>query len=206
MVEKDAATQPEETAGQEPVEESVLEEEVEEIEEIEEVNEVEELTAEVARVKDQLLRNAAEFENFRRRMNRQRDEWPARAKAQVVRTLLPTLDDLDRTIEAADQTGEGPNALESLRSGVKLVQRNFHDALGKLGVAPIEAVGELFDENLHEAVMQAPAPDGADPNTVMHETQRGYVLGDVVLRHSQVIVSIDAQEEPVDDPAETVES
>lgn len=199
MVEKDVAPEPENSDGQESAAEVEAEAEVN----IDEVDPTVELTAELARVKDQLLRNAADFENYRRRINRQRDEWPLRARAHVVRQLLPILDDLDRTIQAAEQSEQDQAALESLKSGVDLVHQNFHEALGNLGVETIKAIGEPFDENLHEAVMQAPATDGAAPNTVLHEVKRGYVLGDIVLRHSQVIVSIESAEEVRDDPVES---
>lgn len=201
MVEKDVALESEESASQQPAAEVEVETEAEV--NTEEVDPVAELTAELARVKDQLLRNAAEFENFRRRMNRQRDEWPLRARAHVVRQLLPILDDLGRTIQAAEQSEQDQAALKSLKSGVDLVHQNFHETLGNLGVEAIKAIGEPFDENLHEAVMQAPATDGAAPDTVLHEVKRGYVLGDIVLRHSQVIVSVESAEEIRDDPVES---
>ena len=199
MAEKEVAPEPDSSAGQESAADQGIEAELV----TEEVDPVEELTAEMARVKDQLLRNAAEFENFRRRMNRQRDEWPMRARAHVLRMLLPVLDDLDRTVQAASQSEPDQAAVESLQSGVNLVHQNFHDALGKLGVESIQALGEPFDEHLHEAVMRASAPDGTAPNTVLQEIKRGYVLGDLVLRHSQVIVSIESADEVSDDPVKS---
>lgn len=201
MVEQDAERQSEEVAGQEPAQEVTIEAGVE----TEEVDPLAELNAEVARVKDQLLRKAAEHENYRRRISRQREDWSARAKAQVVRLLLPILDDLDRTLQAADQIQEDAAALASLTAGVSLVHQNFSGTLDQLGVKAIDAIGEPFDENLHEAVMQSPANDSAAPNTVLHEIKRGYVLGDIVLRHSQVIVSIDSAASVPDDSLEAAE-
>ena len=198
MAEKDAVPQSEETAGHEPIEDVVIEAE----EDNEDVDIIEELNAELSRVKDQLLRKAAEHENYRRRMSRQRDEWSSRARAHVVRTLLPIVDDLDRTIQAADQSEEDNAALASLKSGVSLVYQNFSETLDKLGVKAIDAIGEVFDEELHEAVMQAPADEDTAPNTILHEVKRGYVLGDIVLRHSQVIVSKDPDESVSADPVD----
>ena len=198
MAEKEAEVKSDETAGPETVEEVTVDAEVE----VEEVDELSELNVELARVKDQLLRKAAEHENFRRRISRQREEWSSRARAQVVRQLLPILDDLDLTIQAADQSQKDAAALDSLKSGVSLVHQNFGETLDKLGVKAINAVGKPFDENLHEAVMQAPAVDDAAPDTVLHEVKRGYVLGEIVLRHSQVIVSVEPAEDVPDDPVE----
>ncbi|MDE2730322.1 MAG: nucleotide exchange factor GrpE [Bacteroidota bacterium] len=195
MANQEADLQPEEAASPETVEETTANTAVG-------TEEVDEVSTELARVKDQLLRKAAEHENYRRRISRQREEWSSRARAQVVRQLLPILDDLDLTIQAADQSQPDAAALASLKSGVRLVHRNFGETLGKLGVKPIDAIGEPFDENLHEAVMQAPAVDDAAADTVLHEIKRGYVLGEIVLRHSQVIVSVEPVETVPDDPVE----
>ena len=167
---------------------------------------VDESTAELARVKDQLLRKAAELQNYRRRINKERNEWPLRARAHVVKSLLPVADDMERmeqSMKTVVQGGADDTAFDILK-GVELVFRNFFAVLDKLGVKPIEALGEGFDVDLHEAVMQAPAPEGVGPNIVIHETQRGYVLGDNVLRHAQVIVSAETYEEADSDPLEDV--
>ena len=150
------------------------------------------LADELRQTKDQLLRQAAEYQNFRRRTERERAEWSRRSQMQAIEPMLAVLDDFRRSLDAAEQAEEqetpGP-AYKALKAGVELVYQNFSDALKKLGVAPIEAVGQPFDEHLHEAVMQQPAPEGTAPGVILHEVQRGYRLGDRVVRHSKVVVA-----------------
>ena len=150
--------------------------------------------------RDQRLRLAAEFANYRRRMENQRVEWPARARATVIRPLLPILDDLERSLDVAGQAESEDAAFLSLRSGVNLVYKNFIAELEKFGLERIQALGMPFDENLHEAVGQAPAAEGSESGSVLHESQAGYRLGDRVLRHAQVIVAFTPE------PSATVEA
>ena len=156
------------------------------------VDPVEELTQELQRTKDQLLRQAAEYQNYRRRTERERAEWVRRAQIPVIESMLAVLDDFRRSLDASEQVEQketpGPAYL-ALKEGVELVYKNFAGALEKLGVEYIEAVGQPFDENLHEALMQMPAADDTAPGIIVQEVQRGYRLGDRVLRHSKVIVS-----------------
>ncbi len=145
---------------------------------------------ELAAEKDQRLRVAAEFANYRRRMENQRTDWSLRAKAGVIRTLLPILDDLERSLAAAAEAESEDNAFSSLQSGINLVFENFLGELEKLGLKRIQTVGVVFDEHLHEAVGQAPAPEGKEDGQILYESQAGYCLGDLVLRHAKVIVGI----------------
>ncbi|MFQ5569330.1 MAG: nucleotide exchange factor GrpE [Rhodothermales bacterium] len=150
------------------------------------------LMLQLEQTKDQLLRQAAEYQNYRRRTERERAEWGRRAQAQVIEPLLTVLDDfrrsLDASAQAEQQEASGP-AYQALKEGLELVYQNFSDVLTKLGVEYIEAVGKPFDENQHEALMQLPAPEGTEPGVVLEEIQRGYRLGDRVLRHSRVVVA-----------------
>lgn len=159
-----------------------------------------ECTEALSAERDQRLRLAAEFANYRRRMENQRVEWPARARATVIRPLLPILDDLERSLDVAGQTESEDAAFLSLRSGVNLVYKNFIAELEKFGLERIQALGMPFDENLHEAVGQAPAAEGSESGSVLHESQAGYRLGDRVLRHAQVIVAFTPE------PSATVEA
>ena len=159
-----------------------------------------ECTEALSAERDQRLRLAAEFANYRRRMENQRVEWPARARATVIRPLLPILDDLERSLDVAGQTESEDVAFLSLRSGVNLVYKNFIAELEKFGLERIQALGMPFDENLHEAVGQAPAAEGSESGSVLHESQAGYRLGDRVLRHAQVIVAF------APEPSATVEA
>ena len=158
-------------------------------------DEVERLRDELAQTKEQLLRQMAEFQNFRRRKEREHQQLLLLGQTQVLRPLLDVLDDFRRSLEAAAQVEQqqeeaaGP-AYQALKEGVEMVYQKFSDELEKLGVEPIEAVGQPFDEHLHDAMMQQPAPDDDTPEgTVLDELQRGYRLGDRVLRHSKVIVA-----------------
>jgi len=150
------------------------------------------LARELAQAKDQLLRQAAEFQNYRRRTEKERGEWVLRGQAQVIEPMLTVLDDFMRSLEASQQVEQqetpGP-AYQALKEGVELVYQNFQDTLAKLGVEAIDAVGQPFDERLHEAMMQMPAPEGTASGIVLQEIQRGYRLGERVLRHARVIVA-----------------
>jgi molecular chaperone GrpE len=152
---------------------------------------------ELAAVQEQLLRTAADFQNYRRRIEQQRVSESAYARMSVIEPLLSILDDLERTLEAANgsagadspTTREGANAFLSLREGVELVYRNFADELKRMGVETIPSVGERFDESKHDALMQQPATDDTPPGTIVGEIQKGYRIGDRMLRHAKVIVA-----------------
>ena len=156
------------------------------------IDPTEQLAEELRKTKDQLLRQAAEYQNFRRRTEKERAEWTPRARMPVIESMLDVLDDFRRSLDASEQVEQqetpGP-AYKALKEGVDLVYQNFVEALKKFGVEYIEAVGQPFDENLHEALMQMPAPEGTEPGIIVQEIQRGYRLGDRVLRHSKVIVA-----------------
>jgi molecular chaperone GrpE len=149
---------------------------------------LEELEQERDSLDDRLKRQAAEYQNFRRRTEEDKAKWTNDAKASVLKALLDVFDDLDRTREATAQA-EGEAALQALREGVDLVNKKFGETLDRLGVVAISAEGEPFDEHLHEALTQQPAPDGVEPGTVLIEYQKGYTLGERVLRHSKVVVA-----------------
>ncbi|HUG92194.1 MAG TPA: nucleotide exchange factor GrpE [Planctomycetaceae bacterium] len=130
------------------------------------------------------LRAQAELENYRKRVQREMDEARRYQVLPLARDVLPVLDNLRRAIAAAEEGGDPSGLVE----GVRLVLQQFEDILARHHVTPIEAVGQPFDPNLHEALQQVPAP-GVPPMTVVEEFQRGYRLHDRVLRPSQVVVS-----------------
>ena len=146
---------------------------------------------ELGPLQDRLLRLTAEYDNYRRRSVSDRQEAVRQGRAGVLTPLLEVYDDLRRSLDAAQRAGQdaATPASDALVQGVELVFQKFSDALEKVGVTPIEAVGEPFSEELHEAMMQQPAPDGTDSGTVLAEIQPGYRLGDRVLRHARVIVA-----------------
>ena len=153
----------------------------------------EQMALDLQQTKDQLLRQAAEFQNYRRRVDKERARWQQRAQIQVIEPMLAVLDDFRRSLDMLEEQGDSQKtadpAYTTLKEGIELVYQNFSNALEKLGVEYIEAMGHPFDEHLHEALMQMPAPEGTAPGTIVGEIQRGYRLGDRVLRYSRVVVA-----------------
>ena len=131
---------------------------------------------------DLLQRVQADFENYRKRAARDQERLIAHAHERIVRELRPVLDDLERTLAAAERHEEA-----ALVEGVQLVERSLRKALEKEGLVEIEAEG-IFDPHVHEAML-AQERDGADPGTVLEVVQRGYRLGDRVIRPARVVVA-----------------
>ncbi len=144
------------------------------------------LEEELATVKDQLLRQVAEYQNFRRRTARERLGWTRRAQASVLEAMLSVLDDFSRSLGAAKEDA-APDA--GFREGVQLVYDNLLSALAGFGVKPMVVEGKPFDEHLHEAILQVPASDDAGAGLVVQEVQCGYLHGEHVLRHAKVVVA-----------------
>lgn len=140
--------------------------------------------------RDKLLRSHAELENYRKRVQRERDEDRRYAAVPLARDLLPTLDNLQRAIEAAEKGG----TVEDLKQGVAMVLQQARETLAKHQIVPIPAAGEAFDPNQHEALTQIPSSDHP-PMTVVQEVETGYKLHDRVLRPTKVIVSAPAVSE-----------
>jgi molecular chaperone GrpE len=130
---------------------------------------------------DRLARLQAEFDNFRKRQSKEQQDFRDYALTNAIQTLLPILDSLDRALQTQP---EGPE----FRKGVELIDRQFHDALSKLGVEPIEAKGQPFDPNQHQAVQMVQNEDVPNDH-VAGELQRGYRLKDRLLRPAMVTVS-----------------
>ena len=146
------------------------------------------LLAERDQLKDLLLRSRAEFDNYRKRMARETERIRKTAAEAIIRDLLPLVDDLERAVEHVGDASGG------LAQGVEMVLKQFCGLLSRHGVEPIPAVGEVFDPNVHEAVMRMPSAV-YPANTVAQEFQRGYRLGDYVLRPAKAVVSSGMPEE-----------
>lgn len=146
---------------------------------------VDALTQERSGLYDQLLRRQAEFENYRRRIDREKTDIFARARAEVMVELLPVIDNFERALASLENSG---GDAESLRHGVELIHKQFKDALTKFGLEPVESVGQAFDPHVHEAVTIEPT-DKHKENTVIEEFQRGYRLGEKLLRPAKVKVA-----------------
>lgn len=159
---------------------------------IQELNEkVAALEEERDELNERVLRKTAEFENYRRRMDREKQRRHKAGMLEVIEPILEVLDDFERSIDAAQELQESQDpeaAYDSLKGGVEMVFRKFRDTLENLGVEPIEAEGRPFDESLHEAMMRQPT-DEAEPGTVLQEIRKGYRMGDRVIRHSRVVVA-----------------
>jgi molecular chaperone GrpE len=133
---------------------------------------------------DLLLRKQAEFDNYRKRVERERQMVSDAASASMVEELLPLMDDLERALRT-EAAGE---AADAYRKGVELIHRQLGDILRKRGVRPIEALGAEFDPYYHQAVSHEPA-EGRPEGEVIEEFRRGYMLGDRLLRPSMVKVA-----------------
>jgi molecular chaperone GrpE len=140
------------------------------------------LAAEKAQLYDRLLRRQAEFENFRKRVERERSDMVEFAVIESVRALLPMLDDFERAlkVESADR---------EYAKGMELIYQRFLETFKKLGLEPIESAGQKFDFNLHHAVERLPS-EGVEEETVVEELQRGYNYKGRLLRPAMVRVAV----------------
>jgi molecular chaperone GrpE len=146
------------------------------------VDPAEQAAAEIASLKDQLLRARADFENSRKRLMREKEDSLRYANQGILADLLPLLDHLELGLQAASAGTD----VASVVAGVKLIQSQFDRFLTEHGVTPIEALGKPFDPNWHEALGQEPAP-GKPEGTVLHLRRRGFKLGDRLLRPASVV-------------------
>ena len=158
---------------------------------------IEELQKELQKVKaeaqehyDRLLRIYAEFDNYKKRVAREKAELVKYGNEELLRELLPVLDNLERAIEHAKGEADPKGVLE----GVELVAQLFRGVLRKFGVTEIEAVGETFDPSKHEAVGEV-LTDEVPPGQIVSEVQKGYMLADRLLRPARVVVAKERKEE-----------
>jgi molecular chaperone GrpE len=132
-------------------------------------------------------RTQADFENFRKRMAAEVQAAAGRGKGELIREIVPVLDDLERALQAAGLDPEGDSP-DGLAHGVLLVFRSLREALVRNGIETLDPKGEKFDPQWHEALSTQPA-DGADPGTVLEVLQKGYRLDDQLIRPARVVVS-----------------
>jgi molecular chaperone GrpE len=137
--------------------------------------------------RDRLLRTTAEFDNYRKRVERERRELSEYAAADLLKDVLPLVDDLERAL-AATPAADTAAAVAGYRAGVELILRQVLELLRKRGVTPIEALGADFDPHVHQAVSQEPSASHRD-GEVIQELRRGYKLGDRLLRPAMVKVA-----------------
>jgi molecular chaperone GrpE len=149
------------------------------------------LLADTQRERDEYLdlakRTKADFENFRKRMTAEVQAAAARGKAEVIRDVVPVLDDLERAIQAAGLDPEGDSE-DGLSHGVLLVFRSLRESLSRNGVEAVDPKGEKFDPGEHEALSTV-AVEGVESGTVVEVMQKGYRLGEQLVRPARVVVS-----------------
>jgi molecular chaperone GrpE len=151
--------------------------------------ELKRVEGENAELKNQLARRQADFENYRKRVERERTETYNRVVADVAAKLLPVVDNLKRALDAeASVEGAESDEFRHFLSGVDLISKQLNGVLEALGLKPIAAVGEQFDPHIHEAVVTEPTDD-YEPDTVMQEIVAGYRLGDKLIRPALVKVA-----------------
>jgi molecular chaperone GrpE len=158
--------------------------------------ELKRLQAELSEAQDAMARRQADFENYRKRIDRERGESRNRIIADLARKLLPVVDNLTRALEAersmeANESKEFKHFLH----GVELIGKQLNEVLESLGVEPIAAVGERFDPHVHEAVVTE-STNEFEPDTVIQEMARGYRIGDKLVRPAMVKVAAKSSDDP----------
>jgi molecular chaperone GrpE len=140
--------------------------------------------AEIAELKDKYLRLYADFENFRRRTAKEKLEMISGAGADIVRTILPVVDDFERAKVSFDSSTD----VEALKEGVDLIYNKLFKTLESKGLKAMESRGAAFDAEIHESIAQFPAPSDDLKGKVIDEIEKGYYLNDKVIRYAKVIV------------------
>lgn len=158
-----------------------------------------EMTAERDKLKDQLLRTAADFDNFRKRSRRDLEDTAARARDELLRELLPVIDNLERAVVASENAKD----VTSVADGVRMVLKQFEDVGSRVGIERMTAVGSRFDPQIHDAVQQIESAEH-DAGTIVAEVVPGYSLGGRLVRPAMVVVARPPAALP--DPAEGHES
>lgn len=146
--------------------------------------ELEQLSAELNEWKDRYLRLQADFDNARKRSLKEIENARTKAQEDFLSLLLPIIDQIELGIKASETSDN----IESLREGLKLMHKNVVQAVGKMGLQPIEAQGQPFDSEFHEAIAQIPTDDPELKGKIMEEIRKGYLYKEKVLRYAQVII------------------
>jgi len=152
----------------------------------EEASEIDVLREELAESNRKWLRALADLDNYRRRVEREKARWDNEAREGIILPLLEVVDNFERAL--AEEASDEPAADDSFRKGVELILKHMLDVLEKAGVHPVETEGVAFDPNVHEAVGSAPS-DEHRPDEIVAVMQKGYTLGERLLRPSRVIVA-----------------
>ena len=151
-----------------------------------EVDPLEAAQAEIAELKKQILYKVAEFDNYRKRVIKEKADLIMNGGEKVITAILPVMDDMERALEQMRKAED----VQAVVEGVELIQKKFMGILEKQGVKPIETKDADFDVEVHEAIAQFPAPSEEIKNKVVDCTLKGYKLNEKVIRHAQVVVGI----------------
>ncbi|MCQ2260450.1 MAG: nucleotide exchange factor GrpE [Bacteroidales bacterium] len=144
---------------------------------------LQELGEKLVEANDKYVRMYSEYENYRKRTNQEKADLILNAGKDMIKAILPVVDDMERALSAMSDE-------DSAKEGVQLIYNKLMNILSQKGLKPIEAKGEKFDENLHEAVTQFPAADETQKGTVVDVVEKGYFLNNKVLRYAKVVVAI----------------
>ncbi|MGN0009817.1 MAG: nucleotide exchange factor GrpE [Marinilabiliaceae bacterium] len=150
----------------------------------EQPSEADTLKKQVAELNDKYMRTCAEYDNYRKRTVREKADLIKSAGADILLGLLPVVDDMERALSHINEASD----VEALKEGVNLIYKKFNDYLAKRGVKEIETKGLPLDTNVHEAITMIPAPTPDMKGKILDCTEKGYMLGDKVLRFAKVVV------------------
>lgn len=147
-------------------------------------SDVEKMAEEAAQWRDKYVRLSAEFDNYRKRTIKEKMELVSSAGEDVIKSLLPVMDDLERALAATEKSTD----VEAVREGVVLISNKLRDTLRGKGLVEIDAFGQELDTDFHEAVAKIPASEETQKGKIVDVVQKGYKLHDKVIRHSKVVV------------------
>lgn len=143
-----------------------------------------EFEAKYNEVNDKFLRLFSEFDNFRKRTLKEKSELSKVASADLMKNLLPVVDDFERAIKAFDENDEG----QALKEGVQLIYQKLMNTLKQKGLEPMDAMGKPFDADLYEAITNIPAPEEDQKGLVLDVLEKGYTLNGTIIRYAKVVV------------------
>lgn len=147
-------------------------------------NELDKAREDAAKLKDMLVRTAADFDNFRKRTKRELDDARRSGRDDLLKDLLPVFDNLERAIQSAQKATD----VKAVSDGIAMILKQFDSTLGRAGIARVPAVGAMFDPSMHEAIQQIET-DEHPPGTVVAEVQPGYREGERLVRAAMVVVA-----------------
>lgn len=158
--------------------------EIPENENVENPIEADLLAAEIAEWKDKYLRLASEFDNFRKRTQKEKAEILKYSNEEMLKALLPVLDDFDRSLGVMEKSDN----VSAIRDGITMINHKFKNILQSKGLKPMDSLNQVFDSEIHEAITSIPAPEESLKGKVIDEVEKGYYLDEKVIRFAKVVV------------------